>query len=597
MADILASYNALSPSSPRGDVSKVLNAIATIPIIDNASREALIIALLSDVGSCKPGSTSGRLHHTDAHLALSAIKSLGRQPSGSSVIASAQNLSTLLVVSKSLKDSNLEASLEGLRCIANALLLIESARASLISDSVNGGEYAILLLEKSSSPDVIFIASRILFLATASSITAGSFIVSIVERKSSGRVLSLVDIISIRLESLTNALLGGAKMAREAMVDLLKFSFNILTHYPKLVDCEEVVELGTSGDGAKVMGEYWSDRLDGLLPPLLRAFNTLPPGSPSPLAPPLNHAIHALLAIPYIKSLQAIWLPSHSYSRRGSPTSGPNSPISPGGSSLASDPPRETSRHHGAFDRAKHMLTAGRRSLSRSSSPARSPTPPNHDTLLHTYGLLEVALSHYFPGTIEPDDASVRATAKTESESTMDELLAPLLMLLLKLVAGDTNARERVREWLLPANLDRTVVLESRADTLGRLLRLLTSVYHTRLNSISGELLYALCNHDATILISQMGYGNVAGFLFNKGIVTGPPSSGATSGPIDTSGAQINPITGAIQEERAEIEMTEEERESEAEKLFVLFDRLERTGAVPPEANPVRRAIQRSFAS
>ena len=103
----------------------------------------------------------------------------------------------------------------------------------------------------------------------------------------------------------------------------------------------------------------------------------------------------------------------------------------------------------------------------------------------------------------------------------------------------------------------------------------------------------------ATLLISQVGYGNVAGFLFNKGIVTGPPSSGeaSTSNSADPEGPQINPITGAIEEERADIEMTEEEREREAEKLFVLFDRLERTGAVPPEANPVRRAIQRSFAS
>jgi Guanine nucleotide exchange factor synembryn len=99
------------------------------------------------------------------------------------------------------------------------------------------------------------------------------------------------------------------------------------------------------------------------------------------------------------------------------------------------------------------------------------------------------------------------------------------------------------------------------------------------------------------MLISQVGYGNVAGFLFNKGIVTGPPSSGeASSSAAGPSGAQINPITGTVQEERPEIEMTEEEREREAERLFVLFDRLERTGAVPPEANPVRRAIQRSFA-
>jgi hypothetical protein len=38
--------------------------------------------------------------------------------------------------------------------------------------------------------------------------------------------------------------------------------------------------------------------------------------------------------------------------------------------------------------------------------------------------------------------------------------------------------------------------------------------------------------------------------------------------------------------------MTEEEKEREAEKLFVLFDRLERTGVLPPSQNPYRKAIQ-----
>ncbi len=86
---------------------------------------------------------------SDVHLAFSAIKALGRHPSGSAIIASDNNLSTLLTASKNFKDSNLEASLEALRCIANALLLIESARTTFISDSVNGGEYVILLLEVS----------------------------------------------------------------------------------------------------------------------------------------------------------------------------------------------------------------------------------------------------------------------------------------------------------------------------------------------------------------------------------------------------------------------------------------------------------------
>ena len=104
---------------------------------------------------------------------------------------------------------------------------------------------------------------------------------SIVERKPSGRAHSLVEILGLRLESLTTALLNGTRMAREAIVDLLKFAFNILTHYPKvrfllssfalplisfqLVDCDKVVESDSSEDNAKVMGEYWSDRLNGFV--------------------------------------------------------------------------------------------------------------------------------------------------------------------------------------------------------------------------------------------------------------------------------------------------------------------------------------------
>jgi hypothetical protein len=183
MADLLASYLGLSASSPRTDVSKALNAIISCawPIhdpspaltfpdlcaalsIDNTNRAALATSILLDIKSCEAGGASGRLQHTgtlshscflivnkslfsDVHLALSAIKALGRHPSGSAVVASDNNLSVLLAASKSFKDSNLEASLDALRCIANALLLIESARATLLNGSVNGGEYAVLLLE------------------------------------------------------------------------------------------------------------------------------------------------------------------------------------------------------------------------------------------------------------------------------------------------------------------------------------------------------------------------------------------------------------------------------------------------------------------
>ena len=87
--------------------------------------------------------------------------------------------------------------------------------------------------QKSSNPDQLFLASRILFLATVSSQSAGHFIISLIDDKHSGRS-NVVEIISLRLDSLTSSILGGVKMAREAMTDLLKFTFNLLSYYPKV---------------------------------------------------------------------------------------------------------------------------------------------------------------------------------------------------------------------------------------------------------------------------------------------------------------------------------------------------------------------------
>jgi len=92
-----------------------------------------------------------------------------------------------------------------------------------------------------------------------------------------------------------------------------------------------------------------------------------------------------------------------------------------------------------------------------------------------------------------------------------------------------------------------------------------------------------------------VGYGNVAGFLFNQGVLSAPPppSGGSSSVPTTTaSGEEINPITGTTAKPKSDLpEMTDEEKEREMEKLMVLFDRLERTGALPPDQNPIRKAI------
>lgn len=80
----------------------------------------------------------------------------------------------------------------------------------------------------------------------------------------------------------------------------------------------------------------------------------------------------------------------------------------------------------------------------------------------------------------------------------------------------------------------------------------------------------------------MIGYGNAAGFLFTKGIMAPPAVSS------DGNGVLLNPITGTTAPMHApDVDMTEEEKEAEAERLFVLFDRLERSGM---GVNPIRKA-------
>jgi len=78
---------------------------------------------------------------------------------------------------------------------------------------------------------------------------------------------------------------------------------------------------------------------------------------------------------------------------------------------------------------------------------------------------------------------------------------------------------------------------------------------------------------------------------FHKGFFSAPTRS--SNIPTSTSSGEfINPITGTAVKPTEGVAMTDEEKDHEVEKLFVLFDRLEKTGAIPPEQNPMRKAIQ-----
>jgi len=152
------------------------------------------------------------------------------------------------------------------------------------------------------------------------------------------------------------------------------------------------------------------------------------------------------------------------------------------------------------MDRALSVFAAGRRSLSRTPSPI--PTA-NLDIVLRVHNLLDVSTSHYLPGAIDPDDRSVNEIYKKEGNSSLDDILTPLVVLMTRLSLADDGAKVRIRELLLPADLDRTRALESREDLLGRCLRLLASIHHSRLKDAVGEMLFAICDSDGRLSLKS----------------------------------------------------------------------------------------------
>ena len=116
------------------------------------------------------------------------------------------------------------------------------------------------------------------------------------------------------------------------------------------------------------------------------------------------------------------------------------------------------------------------------------------DSALRAYELLDATLAHFMPGNVSSDDPSIRN--RLPDGDSLDELVSPLVILITRFCLGDDDTKVRIRNWFIPPNLDRSNPLETRSDLLGRCLRLLPSVHHTRLKKVCGEMFFAMCDCD-----------------------------------------------------------------------------------------------------
>jgi hypothetical protein len=87
--------------------------------------------------------------------------------------------------------------------------------------------------------------------------------------------------------------------------------------------------------------------------------------------------------------------------------------------------------------------------------------------------------------------------------------------------------------------------------------------------------------------VAYVGYGNAAGFLFENGITANPADIPKSSTPKiqELHEERLNLITGQVdskidQAEEPELEMTDEEKEAEGERLYHLIEKLNNTGVI-----------------
>ncbi|KAI9682123.1 MAG: putative serine/threonine-protein kinase iks1 [Caeruleum heppii] len=184
------------------------------------------------------------------------------------------------------------------------------------------------------------------------------------------------------------------------------------------------------------------------------------------------------------------------------------------------------------------------------------------------------------------------------SEAELDKVATPLLTLIRRTYDLAPNAvKHRVQDLLLPSDEERSRPLGS-SDTLpSRLLRLSTSSMVPTLREHISSLLFELSERDPSTFVRNIGYGYASGFLMAHDLPLPEGSLGGNVGRGDNERQQgsadpesINPITGQRLNAESVVnmpEMTDEEKEREAERLFVLFERLKKTGVMNVK-NPLR---------
>lgn len=242
--------------------------------------------------------------------------------------------------------------------------------------------------------------------------------------------------------------------------------------------------------------------------------------------------------------------------------------------------------HVGSFTPAiPHLVTLlGKHDV----QPATAPLAPPLSLLINALASLkldsELARSSLCPED-RPNSVSERLVRllKLSMKAYRDTELELTATSLICIISGvHENAPEDVQKYLrsklLPTEEDRKEVL-GRGETLSSsLLRSITNPLTPELGKTVSHLFFEMSDRDASKFVNNVGYGFASGFLFQNNIpVPETAMKDADTEGLGGAGRAFNPITGQYLDSEKVVEMpemTQEEKEREAERLFVLFERL-----------------------
>ncbi|KAH9859638.1 hypothetical protein IAQ61_011419 [Plenodomus lingam] len=192
------------------------------------------------------------------------------------------------------------------------------------------------------------------------------------------------------------------------------------------------------------------------------------------------------------------------------------------------------------------------------------------------------------------------ASLTSYPDTELDATVAPLLTLIRRIYEiAPADVKKSMEQQMLPTPAERDKPL-GKSDTLSsRLLNLTTNALTPTLRGSISSMFFELSHKDPATFVQNVGYGFASGFLMSNNIAMPDEVARAHEEQPSASDSQrvpfpVNPVTGQRLDKEEVMEqtpMTHEEKEREAERLFVLFERLKATG-VMDVVNPVEQAYR-----